>query len=487
LRHRNAVGLIPDGHPDKPVHLNLLGPCLQARFERLNELSDLEEAISLYSHAASTPIGTTMVRFFASLKWISCALVKRHHSLLHAYSVAIALLPQLAWIGLSLTHRYCQLTQGYGASALVRWAAAAALDSGLPEIAVEWLEQGRSVVWGELFQLRSPYEELSSTHPDHARRLRELSIALDRASATREKFLSSLQSPTESDLQQEVDSHHKLAIERDKLLQEIRRLPGFERFLLQKEFSRLRASAHSGPVVILNAAENRCDVLIVRADVDHVIHVPLPNFGFQCCAGFLNMLRSLLGHARVPHRDDSEREGKIATQRRRSWEPILSTLWNDVVKPVLDALDFSVRIMPLAFITADLFISVSEQTPGYLSRIFWCPTGPFVFLPIHAAGLYGARYSQPGHKVSDFVISSYVPTLSILAPSPNPVVAPGGDLRLLAVRQPSSDGLSRLKGVDIELNHISAVISSLPSARTTLLESSLGTVEEVLALMKEAD
>jgi hypothetical protein len=59
--------------------------------------------------------------------------------------------------------------------------------SGLPEAAVEWLEQGRSIVWGELFQLRSSFEGLSSAHSDHARRLQELSAALEQASATREK------------------------------------------------------------------------------------------------------------------------------------------------------------------------------------------------------------------------------------------------------------------------------------------------------------
>ena len=110
-----------------------------------------------------------------------------------------------------------------------------------------------------------------------------------------------------------------------------------------------------------------------------------------------------------------------------------------------------------------------------------------MFLPIHAAGLYDTQHLQPGHKVSDFVVSSYVPTLSILSPSLNPDVTPRNDLRLLAVRQPPSDGLSRLPGVATELEHISAVIGSSPSARTTLLESSVGTVEEVLDLMKEAD
>ena len=127
---------------------------------------------------------------------------------------------------------------------LVREAVAAALDSGLLETAVEWLEQGRSIVWGELFQFRGSYEGLSSAHPDHAHKLRELSAALEHASTTCEKSLSTLLEQTQStvphvaeSLQQEADRHRTLAIERDKLLQEIRRFPGFEQFLLRKEFS----------------------------------------------------------------------------------------------------------------------------------------------------------------------------------------------------------------------------------------------------------
>ena len=89
--------------------------------------------------------------------------------------------------------------------------------------------------------------------------------------------------------------------------------------------------------------------------------------------------------------------------------------------------------------------------------------------------------------MSEFVISSYIPTLSILAPPPNPDTAPSDDFRLLAVRQPPSDGQFQLSGVVIELEHIRVEIKKLPSARTTLLESSVGTVEEVLSLMKEAD
>ena len=479
---RDAVELTPHGHSDKPARLVNLGNSFVIRFEHLGDLSNLEQAISLYSHAASARVGPIRDRFHASQQWISCTRRIRHRSLLHAYYVAINLLPELAWIGLSLTHRYAELARG---ADLVREAAAAALDSGLLETAVEWLEQGRSIVWGELFQLRSSYDELSSAHPDHAYRLRELSTALEHASTSREKSLSAPLERSRESLKQEADRHRTLAIERDQLLQEIRRFPGFERFLLHKQFSQLRASAHSGAMVILNDAESRCDALIVLADVDHVIHVPLPNLTFQRSTRLQNTLEKLLGHARVIRCDD--REGRSAIRGGVSWESLLSTLWNDVVKPVLDVLSFSVRdIMSLEFIV-DPFIGLGTQIPGDLSRIFWCPTGPFVFLPIHAAGFYDAQHSSPGHKVSDFVISSYAPTLSILAPSPNPDVAPSGDLRLLAVRQPPSDGLSRLPGVATELEHIRTVIRNSPSTRTTLLESSKGTVEEVLSLMKEAD
>ena len=107
-------------------------------------------------------------------------------------------------------------------------------------------------------------------------------------------------------MQQEADGHRMLAIKRDTLLQTIRGLRGFKQFLLRKEFSQLRASAHSGPVVILNAAESRCDALIVLADVDHVIHVPLPTFTFQRSAGLQKMLEKLLGHARGIPCDDRE-------------------------------------------------------------------------------------------------------------------------------------------------------------------------------------
>ena len=50
-----------------------------------------------------------------------------------------------------------------------------------------------------------------------------------------------------------------------------------------------------------------------------------------------------------------------------------------------------------------------------LLHVWWSLTGPLAFLPIHAAGLYGAAHSLvPGSRLSDYVVSSYIPTLSAL-------------------------------------------------------------------------
>ena len=135
---KDAVDLIPNGHPHKPGYLNILGDSFRTCFERLGRLSDMEDAIFLYLCAASDYFGPTPVRFHASQKWISCARHIRHHSLLHAYSVAINLLSQLAWSGLSLRHRFlnsCEVPMWCGKRQLqlLNWGSQKLRSNGLSE------------------------------------------------------------------------------------------------------------------------------------------------------------------------------------------------------------------------------------------------------------------------------------------------------------------------------------------------------------------
>ena len=346
-RYRDAVDLIPHGHPDKPGLLTNLSSSFKTRFERHGEMSDLEHAISMLREADGLtphchPIKPTFLISLgdSSFTLSSMLILLPSASFLNSHGLASCLH--------TVTLNLCGVPMWCARLLLLLWNR----DSWTPL----WSGSSKDVQsFGEsFFSFAAPTK---SCRPlIHAHRLQELSVALEQASTTREKSLSALSEQTANhvSLQQKADKHRTLTTERDKLLQEIRRFPGFEKFLLRKEFSQLRASAHAGPVVILNAAASRCDPLIVLANVDHAIHVLLPTFTFQRSAVLQNMLEKLLGHARAIRCED--REGKSATRGCVSWEFFLSTLWNDVVKPVLAALAFSVHYFVSLEFIPDPFI-----------------------------------------------------------------------------------------------------------------------------------
>ena len=88
---------------------------------------------------------------------------------------------------------------------------------------------------------------------------------------------------------------------------------------------------------------------------------------------------------------------------------VLAWEWQAITEPVLHALGCT-------------------STPGdeleSWPRVWWCPTGPAVLLPLHAAGLHprsAAEYAAVGERaaaadtVAGRVVSSYTPTLAALA------------------------------------------------------------------------
>src|SRR5271167_4951279 len=90
-----------------------------------------------------------------------------------------------------------------------------------------------------------------------------------------------------------------------------------------------------------------------------------------------------------------------------------------------------------------LYQTRSERPP----RIWWCTTGLLAFLPIHAAGLYDTH--EVGEKVSDFVISSYAPTLTSILELSDPVARE--DLQVLTVAQASAPGAQPIPQTEDEV------------------------------------
>ncbi|KAF8207927.1 CHAT domain-containing protein [Mycena galopus ATCC 62051] len=127
-------------------------------------------------------------------------------------------------------------------------------------------------------------------------------------------------------------------------------------------------------------------------------------------------------------------EGTIKLDPDEVFRGLLADLWNNIVKPVFEALNLQ----------ASTAFSKSIDPP----RLWWCPTGPFAFLPIHAAGIYGEDITE---CVSDYVVSSYTPTLTTLLDPP--VCAPAS-FKMTTVIEPKAPNFLPLPGARAELNKI---------------------------------
>jgi CHAT domain-containing protein len=100
----------------------------------------------------------------------------------------------------------------------------------------------------------------------------------------------------------------------------------------------------------------------------------------------------------------------------------------------------------VSFSHAHYYLQKSDIPP----KLQWCPTGPFSFLPIHAAGLYLTERTE---CISDYVVSSYTPTISSLL---NDVPLSTNSFKTMVVIQPDTPGQKSLLCTIEELQKIEA-------------------------------
>ncbi|KAJ7191216.1 TPR-like protein [Mycena pura] len=458
-----ALHLAPDGHPEKPSLLYNLGGSLHRRFEQLHEPLDFEQMLLQFTSAACSTAGPSDTRFDACRLWAKYAHAAQHPSTFSAYTAAIDLLPELAWLGLSIRDRHHKII---AAGSLVRDAAAYAIAVNRPEKAVEWLEQGRSIIWGQLLNLRTPIDSLQEKHPALAAELALLSTQLEGASIRNNisQFIESHLQASPGSPESIAQKAHENVQKRADLLSKIRKLRGFEQFLLPKTISQLSPAAQRGPVVFLNLSTTRCDALVLLPGLgDKVKHVPLTSFTPEHAESLTQSLEGLLGYRGRSDRLDGKREGDSVNPKDR-FAYILSELWVHLVKPVLDALAIKAN----------------------LQRIWWCPTGPLTFLPIHAAGQYGENDTF-GSKLTDFVISSYTPSLAALIEGfrPQSESQKGRQLQLLAVAQPSASGQAELPGTEEEIKCIQSHATARGTLAVHALKGDAATVNSVQKSMRD--
>ncbi|KAF8431636.1 CHAT domain-containing protein [Boletus edulis BED1] len=390
---REALELRPQGHPDRSMSLQSLASALYTRFIQLRQADDKKSIFSLYAQLVDAPQLMSSTDLSAARAWIRVAEEFQHPSTLLAYETSLRLLIHHLSTLPSLPQHLIILKER--SASLAVDAFSACLRRGARIRAVELLEQGRSVFWSQLNRLRFPLDDVMASGPTGR-------LLADEFIHVVSLIRIAVNSPG-------ADQHGRLChlnLEMQRIIINIRELPGLSRFLLPSLFSELQRAASGGPVIIVNASQYSCDALVILLDRDPV-HIPL-----QIAQASVRNLSEEL-HA------STERAKKVDVTRELG--SLLRNLWDQVVSPIMD---FLLTTLPLQ------------------SRIW-----------------KGER------NLSDLYISSYTPTLSALirARRPAPSNTSGGGKRFVAIGQANAIGQVELHSVGTELANIGQRIIGLAS------------------------
>jgi hypothetical protein len=334
----------------------------------------------------------------------------KHHSLPSAYKNAMSLMQSSLVFGPTSLIQHDRLVENSDhyktppdfASYLVR----VCQSKG----AIETLEQGRELLWSEMCGLRTSTDQLCAANPVLAKKL----LAINRELEILTTFTPSNWNvgvgggDPEGDewigpLSIIVERRHNLLIEREALISQIRDLPDLKNFLTPLPFDALCSAASHGPVIFINHCKWRSDIFIVLHDYPPS-HIPTPYDFFDRA----NRLKDKLLTAR-------ESFGLNSEQYENALSDVLMGLYELIGRPVIERLKN---------------LGIAEQ-----SRVWWCPTSVFGWLPLHAMGPVPSDGGEPRY-FSDVYISSYTPTLSALIASRGPNTQAPPLLKLL-VSQPS--------------------------------------------------
>ncbi|KAG8742791.1 hypothetical protein FRC10_000901 [Ceratobasidium sp. 414] len=445
-----AVSLLPPEDPRRPFFLGNLADSHFIRHKNLGDDNDGTLAADCYMQAAQSTTGQPLLRLTMARQWANLSIIRQSSTILDAYKQVMALIPQAVWLG-STTERRYENVMNIGGVALE--AATFAIHLQNYSLALEWLEQGRSIVWNQLLELRTPLDELAVINPMLAEDLEQTSQRLDHTLSIRSDNLDV--TSDRPSFEEAAQQHRRLAERWGQLVQQAQTLPGLEEFLRPKKAHELMEAARTTAVVMVLVHEYGCHALIMNTQAETFGQIiELEDFTYNKASDARAQMASLL---RTQGRN-TRGVGRGLNQGDQ-FRKILHMLWVDLVKPILNVLEYSNEV-------------ASDQLP----HITWCLTGPLAFLPLHAAG----DYSTPGCTLFDYAISSYTPNLASLLVPPLDFTLFSGSA---AVGQTATPGFSPLPGTEAELGHISLRLNSaMPFTR---LEGEKATASAVLAAMEQ--
>ncbi|KAG8704955.1 hypothetical protein FRC08_001924 [Ceratobasidium sp. 394] len=444
-----ALLLISEDDSRRAGWANTLGSALHTRFKHLGNHLDLERSIKVFGEAARSTQGDPWSRFDAACNWARLSSRNHESTCLEAYALVMSLVPSIVWMGNMLKNRYRDVTLVGG---VVIEAVAVAIEHNAYDLAVEWLEEGRSIVWKQKLRMLTPMDDLRRAKPELADELGYIAFHIGLTDTV--NMVPHNASPHELSSQR----YRRLAEGWDKLLQEARLVDGFHNFLLPKKLPQLLQAAHSGVVAIVNMHEKHCDVLLLRPNFPEVAHLPLPSFSYKLAIQLRDQLFRLLHHGNLRSRSVRRPVFHVEEDNRMGFRDILATLWSGVVQPVLTHLGY---LKPLPI--------------GQQPRLTWCTTGPLSFLPLHAAGCYDTP--EPENRAFNYVLTSYTPTLDSLI---RHTVFADDFSGILAIGLSSTIGQPPLPGTVQEIDNIAKHAGSIRFKRLVEGDATIGSILEAM-------
>ncbi|KAL5478605.1 hypothetical protein ACEPAI_2790 [Sanghuangporus weigelae] len=374
---RAALVLLPEGHPDRSSSLGNLAELVYVRFEKEGRADDYDESIASTSHTALHSFSSFSSCLAAAYRWVTIAQSHEHSSLIEAYRTAMSLVQRALTIRPTLSEQHKFLCSDSRHQALPLDAVSHSIERGELTQAIEFLEQGRSLLWSQMRGFRTPLEQLSGVDGALAESFencnRRLEALITSSGAFRTQHL----------IDETLKQIRQLSEEQESLANDIRRIPGFETFLEASPFKTIQQAASEGPVIVLNHSKYRCDALIVlEREDDPCVCIPLDKDFY---ADAVDLREKLVQIRQTSGVGSSEYDEKL----RR----VMKTLWERVVSKVVSRL--------------------KELGINSGSRIWWCPASVLSALPFHAAGPYEGADGRARYLLDDY-ISSCTSTLTPL-------------------------------------------------------------------------
>jgi tetratricopeptide (TPR) repeat protein len=325
----------PWPHPRRwDAIINLSHIFLSHRFSRYNPvlaIDYIQQALSLTSD--DWPTLLSEVAQLTSLLDLPMLSRDSLSQLLQCFSAAIDLASRVAGFILDpqLQLRYLSSSQHLGPRAY--WCA---LACSQPELGLELIERARAVVWTQALHMRDP--QLGGAPSELASELEVLLSSMHTLRVTKDPM--SLSS-------HDQDMRHKNSDRIHQLIQQIRALPGQERFMRGLSSKELAQCACRNVVVMLIAAEGECHALILQPNNQELVTLELSGVASNDLTAMSGVVSAAQKRGSAWEGAHDDERGLKASPFRTSLDDtrphrVLGKLWTAVVKPIIDCLHFQV-------------------------------------------------------------------------------------------------------------------------------------------------